>query len=378
MKRAAGLALTALLLGACASTPESGKPAPLATFTKELTIKSAWSKPMGAWDAAPQGDVRPVLVGEKLFVVDGKHWLRAYQARGGKLLWERRLGGEISAGITAAGEVLLLGTRQAEVLALSQKDGAPVWRTSVSSEVLAPPAAGEDMVVIRAGDGKIAALNLHDGVQRWVVERPVPSLTLRGIGAAVITDGVVYAGFANGKLLALSLRDGAVQWETVVAQPQGRSELERMVDVDARPLPLDDTVYAAAYHGRVTAVSRSNGRVLWPREVSTYTDLAYDNDNIYVCDEEGRLWALDRRSGSALWKQEQLHYRAVSAPVVFGDYLVVADVEGYLHWLARSDGHLAGRYHISDRGVVGTPLVADDLLYAVGADGTITALRARR
>ncbi len=378
MKRTACLVLTALLLGACASAPESGKPAPLAAFTQELTIKSAWSKPMAAWDAASPGDVRPVVVDGVLFVVDGKHWLRAYQARGGKLLWERRVGAEISAGITAAGEVLLLGTRQAEVLALSQKDGALVWRAPVSSEVLAAPAAGEGMVVVRAGDGKIAALDLHDGARRWLVERPVPSLTLRGIGAAVIADGVVYAGFANGKLLALALRDGAVQWETVVAQPQGRSELERMVDVDARPLVLDDLVYAAAYHGRVAAMSRANGRVLWPREVSAYSDMAHDQDAIYLCDEEGDIWALDRRTGSALWKQEQLHNRAASAPVVYGDYLVVADVEGYLHWLVRNDGHLAGRYHISESGIVGAPLVADDLLYALGADGTVTALRAHR
>ena len=378
MKRAACLALSALLLGACASTPEGGGPAPLPAFTKEIEVKSAWSKPMRAWEGSPQGDVRPVVVGDVLFVIDGKHWLRAYQARGGKLLWERRLDTAISAGITAAGELLLLGTRQAEVLALSQKDGALVWRVPVSSEVLAPPATGEGMVVVRAGDGKLLALDLHDGARRWVVDRPVPSLTLRGIGAAVIADGGVYAGFANGKLLALSLRDGAVQWETVVAQPQGRSELERMVDVDARPLVLDDMVYAAAYHGRVVALSRANGRVLWPREVSAYSDMAYDQNTLYLCDEDGAIWALDRRTGAALWKQEQLQRRAASAPVVFGDYLVVADVEGYLHWLARDDGQLAGRYHISDQGVVGVPLVVDDLLYAVGADGGITALRARR
>ncbi len=376
--RALSFSLLVLLLGACASAPDSGKPAPLASFTKEVDAKSAWSRPMGAWDTPPQGDTRPVVVDGVLYVVDGKSRLRAYRARGGSLLWERRLEADVSAGITAAGDLLLLGTRQAEVLALAKKDGAPVWRAAVSSEVLTPPAVGEGAVVVRAGDGKLFALDLRDGARRWVVDRPVPTLTLRGVGAAVIAGGSVYAGFANGKLLAVSLRDGAVQWEVAVATPQGRSELERMVDVDVQPLVLDDVVYAAAYHGRIVAVARANGRVLWARDLSAYNDLAYDADNIYVRDEDGYVWALDRRSGSALWKQDKLLHRAWSAPVIHGHYLVVADVEGYLHWLARGDGHLAGRFHISDKRIVGAPLVADELLYVVAEDGSITAVRAHR
>ena len=376
--RALFIALTALLLGACASVPDSGKPAPLPAFTQELDIKSVWSKPMGAWDEPPQGDTRPLVSDDVLYVVDGKNWLRAYRARSGALLWERRLDTQISAGVSAAGELLLLGTRQAEVLALAKKDGALVWRAAVSSEVLAPPAVGDGVVVVRAGDGKLFALDLRDGARRWVVDRTVPTLTLRGVGAAVIADGSVYAGFANGKLLAVSLRDGALQWEAVVATPQGRSELERMVDVDAQPLVLGDTVYAVAYHGRVVALSRANGRVLWTRELSSYNDMAYDADNLYVRDEEGDVLALDRGTGSALWKQDKLHNRAWSAPVSYGNYLVVADVEGYVHWLARGDGHLAGRYHISDQHIVGAPLAVDDLLYLVAEDGSITVVRARR
>src|SRR3569623_2121880 len=291
---------------------------------------------------------------------------------------QRRLSGDVSGGITAAGETLLFGTRHGEVLALSQKDGAPVWRAQVSSEVLTPPAVSEGVVVVRAGDGKLYGLEQHDGARRWVVDRPVPALTLRGIGAPVIADGVVYAGFANGKLLAVALRDGSVQWEATVATPQGRSELERMVDVDARPIVADDVVYAVAYQGRVVALARSSGRVLWSRDMSSHTDMSYDAGSLYVRDENGVVWAIGRRRGAALWKQDKLHNRASSAPVIFGSDLVVADIEGYLHWLARNDGRLLARHHVGDAGMVGAPVVTDDLLYAIGADGSVFALRAHQ
>lgn len=376
--RAPWLLALALALGACSSVPEGSRPAPLPTVTKEVDVKAAWSRSIGPWEDAPQGELRPVVAGGVLYLVDGNNALRAYDARKGSFLWQRRLSGDVSGGITVAGETLLFGTRHGEVFALSQKDGAPVWRAQVSSEVLTPPAVSEGVVVVRAGDGKLYGLEQHDGARRWVVDRPVPALTLRGIGAPVIADGVVYAGFANGKLLAVALRDGSVQWEATVATPQGRSELERMVDIDASPIVADDVVYAVAYQGRVVALARSSGRVLWSRDMSSHTDMSYDVGSLYVRDESGDVWALDRRSGAALWKQDKLHNRASSAPVIFGSDLVVADIEGYLHWLARNDGRLLARYHVGDAGVVGAPVVADDLLYAIGADGSVSALRAHQ
>lgn len=376
--RAPWLIALTLALGACSSVPEGSRPAPLPTVTKEVDVKAAWSRSIGPWEDAPQGELRPVVADGVLYLVDGNNVLRAYDARKGRFLWQRRLSGDVSGGITAAGETLLFGTRHGEVLALSQKDGAPVWRAQVSSEVLTPPAVSEGVVVVRAGDGKLYGLEQHDGARRWVVDRPVPALTLRGIGAPVIADGVVYAGFANGKLLAVALRDGSVQWEATVATPQGRSELERMVDVDARPIVADDVVYAVAYQGRVVALARSSGRVLWSRDMSSHTDMSYDAGSLYVRDENGDVWALDRRSGAALWKQDKLHNRASSAPVIFGSDLVVADIEGYLHWLARNDGRLLARHHVGDAGMVGAPVVTDDLLYAIGADGSVFALRAHQ
>jgi len=365
-------------LAACSSVPESSRPAPLPSVSNEVEVKAAWSRLMEGWDEPSQGMLRPTVAAGQLVLMDGRNFLRAYDARSGSFQWQRRMKTEVSGGVTAAGDMLLLGTRQGEVLALSQKDGSLLWRAQVSSEVLAPPTVSDNVVVVRAGDGKLYALELHDGARRWVVDRPVPALTLRGVGPVVIAGGTAYAGFANGKLLAVALRDGAVEWEATVATPQGRSELERMVDVDATPIVTDDAVYAVAYQGRVVALARSSGRIMWTRDMSSHTDMAYDADNLYVRDEDGYLWALDRRSGAALWKQDKLHNRAISGPVAFGNNLVVADVEGYLHWLARNDGRIEARYHISDQGVMDMPMVIDDLLYAVGADGSIVAVRAHR
>lgn len=372
--RAALLVVAGALLAACSSTPESERPLPLPTNSHEVEAKSAWSQPLGAWQTPPEGTIQPALLDGRLAVVDGLDWLRGLDARTGRIRWERRTELPITAAVTAADDALLVGTREGEVIAYTLKDGDVRWRTTLSSEILAQPTVAGDMVIVRSGDGKVYALKLADGKKVWTFDRAVPTLSLRGVGRAVVDGNEVFVGFASGKLAALSLKDGSLLWESTVATPQGRSELERLVDVDAAPVVRGDTVYAAAYQGRVAALSRDGGRVLWSRDLSVYNDFIADDHALYLSDDHGAVWAIDRASGAALWKQERLGKRRLSAPVLFGGYLVVADFEGYLHFLARDDGRLVGRYHVADAGVVGM-LAADKLLYVQGRDGGVMALR---
>lgn len=373
--RIAWLGFVVLVVAGCSSVPQSERPSPLPAYSKDVTAKASWSHNLGAWKDTPEGRVQPVVAGGMLVVVDGLDWLHVYDARSGKLRWEQRTGLVITGGIGVAGESLLVGTRHGQVVAYALADGRVLWRASVSSEVLAPPAVADGVAVIRSGDGKLFGLNARDGKQLWMFERAVPTLSLHGTGSAVIAGDEVFAGLANGKLAALNLKDGSLLWEVAVAMPQGRSELERMVDVDADPLVMGDTVYAVAYQGRVVALERSTGRELWARDISSYHDMTADEHALYLSDDQGNVWAFDRSSGAALWKQDKLRNRSVSAPVLFGKYLVVADFQGYLHWLAPDDGRLVGRYHVDEVGVVGAPFPFGNLLYVLGRDGAVVALR---
>lgn len=373
--RIAWLGILALILFGCSSVPESERPAPLPAYSKDVTVKSFWSHLLGAWKDGPEGQERPVVAHGMLVVVDGLNWLHAYDAKSGELRWEKRTGLAITGGIGLAGEALLVGTRTGQVVAYKVTDGQELWRTTVSSEILAPPTVADGIAVVRSGDGRIYGLDVQNGKQLWMFERSVPTLSLHGTGRVAIADDEVFAGMANGKLVALNLKDGSVLWEVVVATPQGRSELERMVDVDADPLVAGDTVYAVAYHGRVVALDRSNGRELWARDVSSYQNMSVDDHALYLSDAHGNVWAYDRSSGAALWKQEKLHNRLISAPVIFGGYLVVADYQGYLHLLARDDGRLVGRYHVDDAGVIDDPFPYEKSLFVLGRSGSVVALR---
>lgn len=292
----------------------------------------------------------------------------ALNAITGKPLWRVQTGLEISGGPGVDGELVFVGTRDAELVALSSETGEEQWRAPVSSEILSVPKSALGVVVVHTVDGKLFGFDVLDGRQIWLYERPIPVLTLHGSSSPAVSGGRVLVGFASGKLVALDILNGTLLWETSVTLPSGRSELERMVDIDGDPLVMGGLVFVTTYQGQLAAVGEDNGSVFWRKDLSAYSDIRADWRGLYVSDAAGQVWAFDPGNGVALWKNKDLLNRGLSAPAVLGDYVVVGDFEGYLHWLSSVDGGLVARVRVGSEPIL-SPIVADDRLYVYGTGG---------
>jgi outer membrane protein assembly factor BamB len=273
------------------------------------------------------------------------------------------------------GDLVLVGTSEAEIVALDWADGHEVWRTALDSQVLSKPAANTGTVVAHALGGDLYGLDAASGERRWMFDRNVPVLSLRGSSSPLLIQDVVIAGFANGNLVALEAKVGRQLWEAAVAIPHGRSELERMVDIDSEPQIWGSAVYAVAFHGRVVAIDGRTGTIIWNRDMSSSAGLSVDYRSVYVTDQSSNIWALDRETGGSMWRQDKLYNRNLTAPVPIEDFVVAGDFEGYLHALNASNGELAARVRVDTDGLLARPLVADNVLYVYGNGGTLAAYR---
>jgi outer membrane protein assembly factor BamB len=337
--------------------------------------RTLWSRDVGVGTDDRRLALRPWIEAERIYVADSAGEVTALQAADGKTLWEVDLDLPLAGGPGVGAGLVLVGTSDAELIALDQETGAEQWRTSVSSEVLSTPAAAVNTVVAHTVDGKLFGLDAATGTEVWRYEREVPVLTLRGSSSPVIDGTTVYCGLAGGKLLALDLASGAPVWETNVSVPSGRSELERMVDIDGDPLLYGSSIFVATYQGDVAAIGQASGTLLWRRQLSSYSGLAADWQNLYVSDAQGHVWALDGYTGAARWRQEALYNRQLSAPAVVGNFVVVGDFEGYLHWLAPDDGRVVGRSRIGRDPISAAPRVRDGVLYVLGDGGELAAVQ---
>jgi len=381
-RRAALVAGLGCALAGCAAVTEywqdednTEPPAELTEFEPLVAVEVVWDRSAGSGTDKRYLKLRPAVHGTRVYTADRPGRVRAFDALTGEKIWETDTDVPIAGGPGASEALVLVGSSDGEVVALAAEDGAEVWRARVSSEVLAAPQAAEGVAVARTIDGKLFGLDADDGARLWVYDRTVPVLTLRGTSTPAIARGMAIAGFDSGNLVAVSLGNAQLVWESRVAVPRGRSELERMVDIDAEPVIEGDTIYVATYQGRVAALDLATGDTLWRRDMSSHSGLAIDLRNVYVTDESSHVWALDRYNSASVWRQTRLQARQLTSPAVVDGYVVVADLEGYVHWLRREDGQFAARVRVGKDPIIAPPVAAEGLVFVYTGGGTLAAMR---
>ena len=348
-------------------------PTPLMEIETLAEITQLWSKNTGKGSTKQYLKLTPSHIQGKVFVADVRGNLAAIDAASGSTLWENDADMSITGGPGSSETLTMIGSDNGDVLAYASESGEFLWQAKVSSEVLSAPQEAYGIVVARTIDGKIFGLDANDGSRLWIYDRTVPSLTLRGTSNPVITGDIVIAGFDGGRISAIELHTGKLIWETSVSLASGRSQLERMVDIDSEPVIIGNDIYVATFQGRLASVALENGRITWTRDISSYAGLTVDENNIYITDDQSYIWALERSSGNSVWKQENLYARQVTAPATIGDLVVVGDLEGYLHWMDKSNGQFVARTQVSKNPILAPPVAVEGIVYAYSSDGTLSA-----
>ncbi len=366
------LPLAAVLLTACAGTPEENDPAELADFVTERDLIRIWSDQVGDGQGKGLYQLRPAVEGDTLYIASADGEVQARDISNGDLRWKQKLEQTVSGGVGVDYERLYLGTTEGVVIAFDLM-GEELWRTQLSGEVLAPPASDDEIVIVQTYDGQLFALDAVTGEKRWAFSASVPRLTLRGTSTPLIDGPLVFAGLANGRVVALDKETGELRWEQRVSVPKGSTEIERLSDVDGELLLDSGILYAAGYQGNLVAIDVRSGRTLWQRELSSYTGPVEGYGNIYVADADGSIHAFEKNGQGVIWTQTVLARRKLSAPAILSGSLVVGDFEGYLHFVSQVDGHLVSRVQLDDSGVRAPMVTADDKLFVFSNEGRLAA-----
>ncbi|MEO8161369.1 MAG: outer membrane protein assembly factor BamB [Arenimonas sp.] len=368
-------------------------PAKLTDIASPIAVSQLWSAKLGGGEGRRWLRQHPTIAAGRIYATDDHGNLVALDAATGKELWAANAiemaatrsklkfwkREALEAGLTGSpgvgGGLVVVGGRNGEVIAFSET-GERKWAAKVTSEVLSAPLIEGDRVIVRSNDGRVFGLDPADGSRKWVFDRGLPTLSVRGNASPIGANGVAYIGYDDGTLVALREEDGLRIWDQVVAEPDGRTELARMADIDGELLLDGDQLFAVSYHDKVMALSASSGQPLWTHDVGGWSGVALTSDKVLLTDKSGNIWALDRSTGNSLWKQNLLENRQLTTPVVQGEYGVVGDLEGYLHWFKLDTGDIVGRQHVEKAALRGTPqLSSDGVLYALSNEGELAAYR---
>lgn len=374
------LLLAALLtLGAC-SKDESLKPAPLPSIHRAVDFHHAWPLWSGWLVRAGVGSpgeglaLVPAVSGKAVYTIDARGRLVARAHDDGRQLWKRDTGEQVGAGPVVAYNQVFVGTRSGAVVAFAADDGKTLWRTPVGGEVLAPPAVNGDALAVKTSDGHVVLLDRLTGAVRWTWDGGTPTLSLRAASRPLLLDDAVMAGMPSGMLVALERATGQQIWDRRIAEPSGKSDLDRLVDIAGDFALREDRVYVGTYQGRLVALDLRSGQFAWQMPISTWQPLALGADAVYAVDGDSRVIAVRASDGVVLWRQEALLGRHLTGPALAGDWLLVGDYKGWLHVIRRSDGTVVGRKRIDRKGLVVPPVVDDGTVYVLGRGGKLKVL----
>lgn len=370
------LILLSALLPACSlfsGDEEAEQPAELVNFEEEVNFQRLWSVNVGDGQGDKYNRLQPVIEDGVIYVAANNGVVQALNLEDGRRIWESRLAHFISGGVGIGDDYIFLGSEDASLIALDKNTGETIWIRDASSEVLSVPASDGTYLIAQSVDGRLTGYDATSGEQLWVYESTVPALSLRGTSSPIILDDFVLAGFENGDLVSLAIDNGTLNWSSRIAVPTGRSELERIIDIDGDLLIEGGAVLAPSYQGFLSMIDIATGRTLWRVEESSITGASTGFGNVYISDDRGHIKAYRRgNQDENVWQNEQLDLREISKPVSFNNYIAVGDFEGYLHLLSQVDGRFVGRIRV-DRDGLRIIQSQGGVLYAYGNGGNLVA-----
>lgn len=366
------VAATALLvmLG-CDNDKEVDPPAELTDITTTRDVRRVWTQGLGGDSERMRLALRPVVADGTVYAASHDGEVVAMTADTGKRTWLVKTKLALSAGPEVAGGLIVLGSSDGDIIALDASNGAQRWRKAIASEILAQPLVVNDIVVIRTVDGHIEGLSMADGATKWAVDEQVPRLTLRGTAPPVLAGDRIIAGFDSGKVLAIDPRNGEVMWDTIVNAPRGRTELERLADIDSPARVSGDDIFVVGFQGRVAMLARDSGQIWWARDASSYRGFTMDDDNLYLTNADSVVIAMRRSDGAVQWEQDTMKRRGLTAPAIDGNALVVGDFEGYLHWLDKATGAIVARQKTDGERISNSAVAANGRVFVQTDSGKL-------
>jgi outer membrane protein assembly factor BamB len=362
------------LLFAC-SSEKVNEPTELEKMRDKVKIERIWKVSVGSGDHELMLSLSPVIKDDFIYTIDAEGVLTVLNRLTGKVEWERELEEQVSGGLEIDSQHLYYATFQGELVCLDRYSGNQVWRRDLTSEAISSPSSNGRIVAVQTIDGKLFAFDASEGIQLWRYDSIGPILSLRGTSSPLVSKTFIITSFSNGEMLAFDNKNGGTYWRAAIGLPQGRTELERLVDADGKVIIDAERVYTASYQGRVVSLDATTGSEIWSKPISSYTGVAVGSSQVYVANDEGVVVAFNAQNSTEVWRNEKLKYRRLSTPTIVKDMVAVSDLEGYLHFLSQSDGEILARKYPDSDGVMGDVLVSGNMVYVYARSGEIVAYR---
>lgn len=338
------IVVTAWSLSACRSAPIiPPNPLPPIAEVQTQAITQVWQKTSMESDSAT---ILPAVFGDSSIFARAKNRLMRINLDGAEV-WQINLPDDINAGVGANADLVVVSTQDGVLRAFSADNGQLLWQQPMTSEVMGVPLITSGKVIVRTSEGLVIGFDAKTGNRTWLMARPIGALSVRSNLPMLVLDDAVVAGGPQGGLFAFNPNNGQLLWERVISRAEGISEVERLIDIVSAPAAEPQAtslrktqVCASTFNGKTACVRGEDGRMLWQADIASASGLLMGSDKVWVVGRDDTLYALSLFDGKVIWKNELLKGRALGAPILMSQGLMLGDGLGYVLIFNPQDGRL--------------------------------------
>ena len=353
------------------SDEDISKPAELVSFQEEAAVNIVWKKSFKSSNEL--GSFKPAFYAGQMLVADSDGEITSLNPKTGKVNWTKTLERVLAAGIVSGFGKFVVSDTEGNVLGFDLESQESLWETNIGGEVLANAVIDASLVVVKNSVGELVALDSSSGEQKWTFRSQLPALTVRGTGEPIIKDGIVFSTFDNGRLGAFQLNTGFFLWDGPISFVEGSSELENLLDADSSPVFANQLIFATNYQGNLTAFDLAQKRPVWNSKASSFHSPVIGQGMIMVIQDDGSIISFSSSNLAPSWVSEEYKIRDLSNGEIFENYMLVGDLEGYLHLINPMTGKTVGRKKVSSNPIKSL-VTYGGLAYTIDQDSNLVAI----
>ncbi|WP_037499630.1 PQQ-like beta-propeller repeat protein [Sphingomonas jaspsi] len=351
----------------------------------------AWTASIGAGsDRKARLGGGPVVADGRVYTIDTKGTVRAFDERNGGEVWSTRFGtiGDNESSVFGGGVAVDNGRVYATnglgyVAAIDATNGSLVWTVKPGGPLRGEPSVLGDTVYVMSQDNQIFSLKTADGSTNWSNAAALEIAGISGSAAPAIGQGTVIAGFSSGELNAYRYENGRQVWQDALSRTSITTSVSSLSDIDADPVIDGGAVYAVGQGGRMVALDLFSGQRIWELNFGGIATPWVAGDWLFAVNDKGQVAAVSRANGKIKWinqlprfeneksKKGPIYY---VGPVLAGDRLILAGSNGALVNINPTDGSFQSQVDVKD-GISFQPVVANNTLYLLTDSGRLIAYR---
>ena len=335
-------------------------------YTRPKDVEILWRTDLQASSKSTAAIAQGIVV-----VGDNAGYLHALDQRYGRTIWKQNTGGSVVGEPLILGDTVVVGSDNGLLSSWQLRTGNPVWVYDCKDPIYSSAVSDGRAIYICSRNGSSYAVDAKTGVEVW----HNTSATYNVEGKPFLSSGRLIYGAWDSYVYCVDCRRGDLVWKCMCKGSAEGIAPAYYSASDAGPVQCGNRVFIADRKYRMSIINARTGVLADFQNSVSAVALSSDSRYVYTRGTNRKLNKLDVM-GRPVWSVDAATDYLPTPPLEKDGRVYIGSGMGKVQSFNSSNGKLLWSYQATPQMYMFAGLCVENrVVYAVGSDGMITAIR---